>query len=136
MEEFVLTQSEKIPTNGTPDIKIGGKLIANPNVSSSRSLSDPTIDEQIENARETLIDYVDQMRNFKKLDSQDVFLKLSEFSATATYFRSTICKREDRKKAAFRTHDIEPFIAEVERQFKIWSRLVSSQNLDWEMTRG
>jgi hypothetical protein len=136
MEEFVLVQSEKIPTNGTPDIKIGGKLIANPNVSSSRSLSDPTIDEQIENARETLIDYVDQMRNFKKLDSQDVFLKLSEFSATATYFRSTICKREDRKKAAFRTHDIEPFIAEVERQFKIWSRLVSSQNLDWEMTRG
>lgn len=136
MEEFVLTQREKIPTNGTPDIKIGGKLIANPNVSSSRSLSDPTIDEQIENARETLIDYVDQMRNFKKLDSQDVFLKLSEFSATATYFRSTICKREDRKKAAFRTHDIEPFIAEVERQFKIWSRLVSSQNLDWEMTRG
>lgn len=136
MEEFVLTQSEKIPTNGTPDIKIGGKLIANPNVSSSRSLSDPTIDEQIENAREILIDYVDQMRNFKKLDSQDVFLKLSEFSATATYFRSTICKREDRKKAAFRTHDIEPFIAEVERQFKIWSRLVSSQNLDWEMTRG
>ena len=136
MEEFVLTQREKIPTNGTPDIKIGGKLIANPNVSSSRSLSDPTIDEQIENAREILIDYVDQMRNFKKLDSQDVFLKLSEFSATATYFRSTICKREDRKKAAFRTHDIEPFIAEVERQFKIWSRLVSSQNLDWEMTRG
>lgn len=136
MEEFVLTQSEKIPTNGTPDIKIGGKLIANPNVTSTKSLSDPTIDEQIENARETLIDYVDQMRNFKKLDSQDVFLKLSEFSATATYFRSTICKREDRKKAAFRTHDIEPFIAEVERQFKIWSRLVSSQNLDWEMTRG
>lgn len=136
MEEFVLTQSEKIPTNGTPDIKIGGKLIANPNMTSSRSLSDPTIDEQIENARETLIGYVDQMRNFKKLDSQDVFLKLSEFSATATYFRSTICKREDRKKAAFRTHDIEPFIAEVERQFKIWSRLVSSQNLDWEMTRG
>lgn len=136
MEEFVLTQSEKIPTNATPDIKIGGKLIANPNMTSSRSLSDPTIDEQIENARETLIGYVDQMRNFKKLDSQDVFLKLSEFSATATYFRSTICKREDRKKAAFRTHDIEPFIAEVERQFKIWSRLVSSQNLDWEMTRG
>lgn len=136
MEEFVLTQSEKIPTNGTPDIKIGGKLIANPNVTSTKSLSDPTIDEQIENARETLIGYVDQMRNFKKLDSQDVFLKLSEFSATATYFRSTICKREDRKKAAFRTHDIEPFIAEVERQFKIWSRLVSSQNLDWEMTRG
>lgn len=136
MEEFVLTQSEKISTNGTPDIKIGGKLIANPNTTSTRSLSDPTIDDQIENARETLIRYVDEMRNFKKLDSQDVFLKLSEFSATATYFRSTICKREDRKKAAFRTHDIEPFIAEVERQFKIWSRLVSSQNLDWEMTRG
>ena len=136
MEEFVLTQSEKISTNGTPDIKIGGKLIANPNTTSTRSLSDPTIDDQIEDARSTLIGYVDQMRNFKKLDSQDVFLKLSEFSATATYFRSTICKREDRKKAAFRTHDIEPFIAEVERQFKIWSRLVSSQNLDWEMTRG
>jgi hypothetical protein len=136
MEEFVLTQSEKIPSYGTPDIKIGGKSIANPNMTSTRSLSDPTIDDKIEEARTKLIGYLDEMRTFRNLDSQDVFLKLSEFSATASHYRATICKREDRKKAAFRTHDIEPFIAEVERQFKIWSRLVSSQNLDWEMTRG
>ncbi len=135
MEDFVLTASEA-RQSPVPDIKIGGKLISSPNSSSSRSLNDPTIDEEIEKAREAMIGFVDEMRGFKKLDPQDVFMKLSEFSATATYYRSTICKREDRKRAAFRTHDIEPFIAEVERQFKIWSRLVSSQNLDWEMTRG
>lgn len=93
-------------------------------------------DIDISECREELLGYLEEMADFRNWDPQEVFLKLSASSARASYMRNKICQREDRIKRAFRTSELDPFIEEVERQFKIWSRLLSYQNLDWEMARG
>ena len=73
------------------------------------------------------------MLEFPNMEPDQVFVSLSAWTARASYMRSFINRSEQRTQQTFRTKQIDPFIAECDRQFKIWSRVFSVQSLDWNL---
>jgi hypothetical protein len=77
-----------------------------------------------------------QMRDFNELDLRGVLANLAAMSARASYMRSLVIRNEGRQAAAFRTRQIEPFLEEVDRQFKTWSRLQSVIQMEFDASKG
>ncbi len=92
--------------------------------------------DQIKLWREELDTFYQSMREFPLMEIGEVLLSLSSFSARMNGIRSQIVRSESRLMNSFRTKEIDPFIEECDRQFKIHSRLMSVHSLDWEMSRG
>jgi hypothetical protein len=80
--------------------------------------------------------YYRQMYDFGKIEPDEIFRYLSAWTARASFMRSQIQRSESKMLQGFRTRQIDPFIEECERQFKIWSRVFSVQSLDYNMSRG
>jgi hypothetical protein len=76
------------------------------------------------------------MRKFGSMDITDVLLCLSAFSARAAEMRAQCNRVENRKAAAFRTREVDPFLEEVDRQFRIHSRLQAVRQMEWDAMRG
>jgi hypothetical protein len=85
-------------------------------------------------ARTELDNYYREMQDFDKIDPGQIFKRLAAMSARASFIRSKIVRRSQGPDVNnFRTKEIDPFIAEVDRQFKVWSRYLSVVQIDWEM---
>lgn len=84
--------------------------------------------------REELDHFYDIMNDFGG-DEEDIFRNLSAMSARASQIRSLVVRQENRVLQTFRTQEIDPFLKECERQFKIWSRVFSVSQFEWEQTR-
>lgn len=76
------------------------------------------------------------MRKFGSMDITDVLLTLSAFSARAAEMRAQCNRVENRKAAAFRSREVDPFLEEVDRQFRIHSRLQSVRQMEWDAMKG
>lgn len=76
------------------------------------------------------------MDTFSAMDPSDIFRSLSSMSSRMSYIRGQIVRSENRQWGNFRTKEIDPFIAECDRQFKLWSRCFTTATLDWEMSKG
>lgn len=76
------------------------------------------------------------MKDFNELDLRGVLSSLAAMSARASYIRSLVIRNEGRQAASFRTRQIEPFLDEVDRQFKTWSRLQSVIQMEFDASRG
>lgn len=76
------------------------------------------------------------MRAFDALDPVSIFKELAAISARASEIRAYLVRAQTRAASTFRTQEIDYMLQECDRQFKTWSRVVSVQTLDWEMTRG
>lgn len=88
-------------------------------------------------ARAELDGYYKEMRDFDTIDPGEIFKKLAAMSARASFIRSKIVRRNQGPDVSnFRTKEIDPFISEVDRQFKVWSRYLSVVQIDWDMSRG
>jgi hypothetical protein len=83
--------------------------------------------------RDEVDSYYEEMIRFQYLEPDEVFAKLSSWTARISYIRTQIVRHENRVQAAFRTKEIDPFLAECDRQFKIWSRAFSVYSLDWNL---
>ena len=83
-----------------------------------------------------LLGYLEEMQQFADDDPAEVLMKLSAFSSRASYMRIAVARAESRPLIAFRTKQIEPFIEEAKYQFNVWSRLISVQRNEWEMSKG
>lgn len=80
--------------------------------------------------------YYQEMQDFKNCEPDEIFMSLSAWTSRASHMRSMIHRSQSKIQQAFRTKQVDPFIDECDRQFKIWSRVFSVQTLDWNMQRG
>ena len=83
--------------------------------------------------REELDGYYSEMKGFSEFDLEEVYLKLSAWSARASEIRSTLVRQESRAAMAFRTKEIEPFLSEIKNQFGIWSRIQAHRETDYKL---
>jgi hypothetical protein len=50
--------------------------------------------------------------------------------------RGYLVRSQTRLSNTFRTQEIDFFLTEADRQFKLYSRITAIRTLDWEMARG
>lgn len=81
-------------------------------------------------------EYYLDMAQFGNEQPDDIFLKLSAWTARASHIRSQINRSESKVLQNFRIKQIDPFLEECDRQFKLWSRIAAVQSLDWNLQRG
>ena len=89
--------------------------------------------ESLEQWRSELDDFYDRMNNFAE-DEDEIFRSLSAMSARVSQIRSQVVRRENRALQVFRTQEVDLFLKECDRQFKIWSRILTVSQHEWEIT--
>lgn len=87
----------------------------------------------IETLREELDYYYSEMRGFSEYELEEVYLRLSAWSARVNEIRTQIVRQESRAFLSFRTKEIEPFLSEIRNQFSIWSRVQSTRETDYKL---
>lgn len=87
--------------------------------------------------QQELDDYYKEMLGFPNVDSSTVFMRIAGYSARASWIRSKINRQvENRVWTKFLSSQIEPFIAECDRQFRVWSRNFSVSTQEWNISKG
>ena len=99
-------------------------------------MPDSKVMQRVNEWREEIDSYYKRMQDFKGLALDEILLDLSSFSSRMNAIRTTIVRSESRLMNGFRTKEIDPFIEECDRQFKIYSRLGALQKQEYDMTRG
>ena len=95
-----------------------------------------TLNERLESWRAEILGNLDEMTTFSSKDTIEILRLLSSYSARASWIRN-ICVRSGSKIADnFRIKELDPFLGEVDRQFKVWSRIASVMTTEWEISRG
>jgi hypothetical protein len=61
----------------------------------------------------------------------EIFVRLAGMSARLSEIRFQVVRSDQRVLQAFRTREIDPFLEEVDRQFKIFSRIQTVK--EWEL---
>lgn len=89
----------------------------------------------LDGLRAELADFYVQMRDFPGRDISLVLAEIAAMSARASEIRHWTIQGETRPEAAFRTKQLDPFLDEVDRQFKVWSRVQAVRAMEWDMTR-
>lgn len=85
--------------------------------------------------REELDSYYELMETFETYDVDEILRALSAMTARVSHIRSSVVRNENRQTQSFRTRELDPFLEEADRQFKIWSRILSIRSMDWEMSK-
>jgi hypothetical protein len=100
-------------------------------------MEEPKTSEEAAKAwREELLGYLREMGRFKDFEFPiEILRKLSAFSARARYIHNQIGSSKNRVLRDFKYEEVIPFLNEAEFQFKVWSRVVSINNLEWDMTK-
>lgn len=95
-----------------------------------------TFDDTMKGWQAELDSYYILMVEFAKMQPDEIFRHLSAFSARMNFIRTKIVRTDNKRWTNFRTKEIEPFLSECDRQFKIWSRSLSSYSLEFDMSKG
>ena len=94
-----------------------------------------TSDEVIAEWRPELLGYLKEMHKFNDLeDSREVLRRLSAFSARASWMRNLAVRSPAKEIQRFRIDELDPFLGEIERQFKFHSRLISANQFEYDLT--
>ena len=105
-------------------------------VTPTRTMPDSKVMQKVAEWRQEIDGYYSIMQNFRGMMLDEILLDLSSFSARMNAIRTTIVRSESRLMNNFRTKEIDPFIEECDRQFKIYSRVGALQKQEFDMTRG
>lgn len=106
------------------------------------TLAPPNVDPrsriqvELKEVQAELASYYTVMKRWSDGDLGDAFQKLSAFSARASELRGVLNNINGRDAQAFRTRQIEPFLEECDRQFKVLSRIQSIRQFDWDQSKG
>lgn len=96
----------------------------------------PRKSNSMEDWRLELASYLAEMQKFDGMDTTEVFLRLSAFSARAAEIRFSITGGESRRMHAFRTQGVDPFVEECDRQFKLHSRIQAIREMEFRISGG
>lgn len=92
-----------------------------------------SMDQQIASWREEILGYLEDMKQFHAgTDIKGTLRRLSALSARCTEIRMRIVRSPDKRAQTFRTQEIDYFLAEIDRQYKIWSRVGALMESEWE----
>lgn len=80
--------------------------------------------------------YYQQMHLFREMEIDEILMALSAFSARASEIRSHLVRVDNRLNTAFRTKEVDPFLTEVDRQFRTWSRIQAVREMDFRLSGG
>lgn len=98
------------------------------------SLSDSDV---IEGYRKEIVGFHKQMYDFHdSRDPMEIMCKLSAISARVSWLRTSIIDKPSPLCNRLRIDHIDPCLAEVDRQFKIWSRISTLTRDEYDMSRG
>lgn len=90
--------------------------------------------DEVDVWRNELDEYYSVFRAFPTMSHDEILVRLASYSARASEIRSTLVRNENRAYTAFRTKEIDPFLTECDRQFKIWSRILSVRSFEFELS--
>jgi hypothetical protein len=76
--------------------------------------------------------YFEALKHLNQLDPVEIFQSLSAFSARATELRVRLARVETKRATTFRTREVEPLLEEIDRQFRVHSRLLTFRELEWK----
>jgi hypothetical protein len=86
--------------------------------------------------REELTGFLKEIYLFNDADDPlNAMKRLSAMSARASFMRSVTVRQTNRQLTIFRQDELDPFLKEVELQFRIWSRIAAITNAEWGMSR-
>lgn len=95
-----------------------------------------TSEEVFKQLRPELVGYLKEMHTFQNSSNiEEVLRRLSGFSARASWMRNVLIKSPINEVVRFRIDEIDPFLQEVDRQFKIYSRILSSNQFELDLTK-
>jgi hypothetical protein len=80
--------------------------------------------------------YLEEMCLFKTMDPLEIMKLLSSYSARASFIRNQLVRSTNKQAETFRIKEIDPFLTEVDRQFKVWSRIAAVIATEWDISRG
>ena len=87
----------------------------------------------INDFREELDEFFTEIGRFYQMDEVSILQRLAAYSARMSYVRSLIMRqREVRELTNFRTRELDPFLEEVDRQFRIWSRIITIKQREYD----
>lgn len=82
--------------------------------------------------RKELLNYLVDMATFKDNSGHvDVLSQISAMSARASYMRELVVVVPTNECKRFRLDEVDPFLKEVDRQFKTWSRIIAVVSQEW-----
>lgn len=81
-------------------------------------------------------DYLTRLKELNSQPATEVFMTLSAISARLAEIRNRLVRTETRRFVALRTREVDPLIEEVDRQFKMHSRIASVRQMEWDATTG
>lgn len=100
-------------------------------------MSSQDIEATLQEYRDELLGYHKMMYKFQQIaDPREILLVLSGYSARASWIRFTIIKSPHQKVIRFRIDELDPFLVEIDRQFKIWSRISAIVKDEYDMSKG
>lgn len=76
-------------------------------------------------------------RNADRVDLSEVYVGIAGFRSECFRYKVILMKnRQDLRCSQYIATTLDPFIDELTEQFKIWSRIGSMRQLDWDMNKG
>lgn len=77
--------------------------------------------------------YYAEMKTFGDFFPEDIFLKLSSWTARMSEVRGRLTRSNKPMASRIRIDEVDPFITECERQFKFHSRRQSVNEMDFKL---
>ncbi len=93
--------------------------------------TDPLAPVQVE-----LDSYFRLLTTLNSLPSTECFQALSAVSARASEIRSRLMAMDSRRSSTMRLRHVDPLLEEVDRQFKIHSRIQSVRQMEFDTSKG
>lgn len=115
----------------------GLELVGKESSAGAETARPPTADALF--VSETVVelnDYYVALKTFSRIPPDEVFLKLSAISARLAELRGRCWDFDSRRTNALRSRRIDPLIEEVDRQFKIHSRVQATRQFEADLMKG
>lgn len=85
--------------------------------------------------RDELDSYFVTLKRLNSIPPEEVFAFLSGVSARLVEVRGQCWRSESRRLSGLRVHEVEPLLEEIDRQFRIHSRIQSVRQFELDMVR-
>lgn len=94
-----------------------------------------TLADAIDTYRKEINGYLEQMLDFKSIAPLEVMILIGGYSARTSWIRGRLIRSGNKTAETFRTKELDPFLNEVDRQFKVWSRVVAIMDAEIKHSR-